>query len=97
MGTLNYTNLFTSPVSYVSISYGGSQARAACSPDNQNFIIDDKGGLYVNGVLNLRAKQHQREVVWGRNLGSHGQSGLSAHSGMYQFANGGEIPFLLMP
>ncbi len=52
VGTLNYTNLFTSPVSYASISYGGSQARAACSPDNQNFIIDDKGGLYVNGVLN---------------------------------------------
>jgi len=51
VGTLNYTNKFTSPVSYVSTSFGGSQARAACSPDNQNFLIDDKGGLYINSSL----------------------------------------------
>ncbi|MGO8766626.1 MAG: hemoblobin-interacting domain-containing protein [Limisphaerales bacterium] len=51
VGTLNYTNEFTSPVSYVSTSFGGSQARAACSPDNMNFLIDDKGGLYVDSNL----------------------------------------------
>jgi len=61
VGTLNYTNLFTSPVSYVSTSFGGSQARAACSPDNTDFLICDKGGLYVNSTLvyqqnNLSAK-----------------------------------------
>jgi hypothetical protein len=51
VGTLNYTNGFASPVSYVSTSYGGSQARAACSPDNTDFLICDKGGLYVGNSL----------------------------------------------
>ena len=47
VGTLNYTNAFTKAGQYVSDSYGGSQARSACSPDNVDFLIDDKGGLYV--------------------------------------------------
>jgi hypothetical protein len=46
VGTLNYTNGFTSPMNYTSISLGGSQARAACTLDNINWIVDDKGGLY---------------------------------------------------
>ncbi|HLX70588.1 MAG TPA: hypothetical protein VKV04_13260, partial [Verrucomicrobiae bacterium] len=46
VGTVNYTNAFTEPATYSSISFGGSQARAACSLDNTNWIIDDKGGLY---------------------------------------------------
>ena len=47
VGTLNYTNLFTKTGQYVSTSLGGSAVRAACSPDNVDFLIDDKGGLYV--------------------------------------------------
>jgi hypothetical protein len=47
VGTMNYTNKFTKTGRYVSTSYGGSAVRAACSPDNVNFLIDDKGGLYV--------------------------------------------------
>jgi hypothetical protein len=46
VGTLDYTNGFTSPMNYTSISLGGSQARAACTLDNLNWIVDDKGGLY---------------------------------------------------
>ena len=46
VGTLDYTNGFTSPMNYTSISFGGSQARAACTLDNLNWIVDDKGGLY---------------------------------------------------
>ena len=46
VGTLNYTNKFTLPASYTSISLGGSQARACVTVDDVNWIIDDKGGLY---------------------------------------------------
>jgi len=52
VGTLNYTNLFTEPASYTSLSLGGSQARAAVTVDDVNWIIDDKGGLYYgNGYI----------------------------------------------
>jgi hypothetical protein len=47
VGTLNYTNLFTKTGKYVSTSFGGSAVRAACSPNSVDFLIDDKGGLYV--------------------------------------------------
>jgi hypothetical protein len=47
VGTLNYTNKFTKTGKYVSNSLGGSAVRAACSPNNVDFLIDDKGGLYV--------------------------------------------------
>ncbi len=47
VGTLDYTNGFNLPCKYVSNSLGGSQARAACSPDSMNYLIDDKGGLYI--------------------------------------------------
>jgi hypothetical protein len=54
VGTMNYTNKFTKAGKYVSNSLGGSAVRAACSPDSMNFLIDDKGGLYVynsgNGI-----------------------------------------------
>src|SRR5581483_5422405 len=49
VGIMNYTNKFAKKGKYVSNSLGGSSIRAACSPDNVNFLIDDKGGLYVNG------------------------------------------------
>lgn len=47
VGTMDYTNKFTKTGKYVSNSFGGSAVRAACSPDNINLLIDDKGGLYV--------------------------------------------------
>ena len=47
VGTLDFTNKFTKTAKYVSNSLGGSAVRAACSPDSINFLIDDKGGLYV--------------------------------------------------
>jgi hypothetical protein len=46
VGSLNYTNAFTEPATYNSISFGGSQARAAVTVDDLNWIVDDKGGLY---------------------------------------------------
>lgn len=48
VGTMNYTNGFAKPVKYVSNSLGGSAVRAACSPDSADFLIDDKGGLFVS-------------------------------------------------
>ena len=50
VGTMNYTNKFTKTARYVSDSLGGSAIRAACSPNSVDFLIDDKGGLYVNSV-----------------------------------------------
>jgi hypothetical protein len=50
VGTMNYTNQATKTAKYVSSSFGGSAVRAACSPDSMNYLIDDKGGLYVNSV-----------------------------------------------
>ena len=45
--SLNYTNKLSIGLNYTSISLGGSQARAACVlDDDQNWIVDDKGGLY---------------------------------------------------
>jgi len=51
VGTLNYTNQFTSPIKYTSISLGGSQGRACTTQDNTNWIVIDKGGLYINNIL----------------------------------------------
>jgi hypothetical protein len=92
VGTLNYTNRFTSPVGYESVSYGGSQARAACSPDNQNFIIDDKGGLYVNGVLNYEQNNISVRSFGGATWVLTAKVAYPPTPSMYQFANGGENP-----
>ncbi|HEV2452646.1 MAG TPA: hemoblobin-interacting domain-containing protein, partial [Verrucomicrobiae bacterium] len=43
---MNYTNGLTVGATYSSTSLGGSQARAACTADDVNYFIDDKGGLY---------------------------------------------------
>jgi hypothetical protein len=49
---VNYTNQVTTPASYVSISLGGSEARAAVTVDDTSWVIDDKGGLfYGNGFI----------------------------------------------
>jgi hypothetical protein len=52
VGTMNYTNKFTKTGKFVSNSLGGSAVRAACSPDNLDLLIDDKGGLYVYNSAN---------------------------------------------
>jgi hypothetical protein len=46
VGAMNYSNVFTEPATYTSLSLGGSQARAACTVDDLSWLIDDKGGLY---------------------------------------------------
>ena len=92
VGTLNYTNKFTSPVSYVSESYGGSQARAACSPDNQNFIIDDKGGLYVNDYLNYVQNNISVRSFGGATWVLTAKVAYPPTPSMFQFANGGGNP-----
>ena len=51
VGTLNYTNLVTVPLRYSSISFGGSQGRSAATVDNVNYLVVDKGGLYINHTL----------------------------------------------
>jgi hypothetical protein len=43
---LNYTNKLIMGLRYTSVSLGGSQARSCVTPDNINWIADDKGGLY---------------------------------------------------
>ncbi len=49
---VTYSNVVKIGATYNSISFGGSQARAACSLDSTNYIIDDKGGLYQgNGFV----------------------------------------------
>ncbi|HEY5296587.1 MAG TPA: DUF1533 domain-containing protein [Verrucomicrobiae bacterium] len=92
VGTLNYTNKFTSPVSYVSTSFGGSQARAACSPDNQNFIIDDKGGLYVNSYLNYEENNISVRSFGGATWVLTAKVAYPPTPSLYQFANGGANP-----
>ena len=51
VGTLNYTNQFSKPFSYSSISFGGSQGRSCATLDNTNWLVVDKGGLYINSLL----------------------------------------------
>jgi phospholipase C/phosphodiesterase/alkaline phosphatase D-like protein len=52
VGTLNYTNGFNLNATYTSISLGGSEARSCCTFDDNNFMIDDKAGLYFgSGVI----------------------------------------------
>jgi len=87
VGTLNYTNLFTSPVSYVSTSYGGSQARAACSPDNLDFLICDKGGLYVNSSLVYEQNNLSTRSFGGATWVQTAKVAFPATASLYQFAN----------
>ena len=49
--SLNYSGQLSIGLNYTSISLGGSQARAACVlDDDQNWIADDKGGLYEGSL-----------------------------------------------
>jgi hypothetical protein len=86
VGTLNYTNKFISPVSYVSTSFGGSQARSACSPDNNNFIIDDKGGLYVNSALVYQQNNVSVRSFGGATWALTAKVAFPATASLYQFA-----------
>lgn len=69
VGTMNYTNHFTKTGEYVSDSYGGSQARSACSPDNVDFLIDDKGGLYVYDGDGLGVNVYEQNNYCTRSFG----------------------------
>ena len=51
VGALDYTNKFTSPVKYSSVSFGGSQGRSCVTLNNTDWLIVDKGGLYINNFL----------------------------------------------
>ena len=50
---MSYTNGVAFGITYTSISYGGSQARAACilGDGSGNWIADDKGGLYEGNIV----------------------------------------------
>jgi len=51
VGTLDYTNKFTSPLKYSSISFGGSQGRSCVTLNDTNWLVVDKGGLYIDNFL----------------------------------------------
>lgn len=51
VGTLDYTNKFNVPLKYSSISFGGSQGRSAVTLNNTNWLVVDKGGLYIDDFL----------------------------------------------
>ncbi|HEY4414858.1 MAG TPA: hemoblobin-interacting domain-containing protein [Verrucomicrobiae bacterium] len=87
VGTLNYTNKFTSPVGYLSTSFGGSQARAACSPDNLNFLICDKGGLYVGSSLVYQQNNISTRSFGGVAWVQTAKVAFPATASLYQFAN----------
>jgi Protein of unknown function (DUF1533) len=63
VGTLNYTNSYVNQVQYQSVSLGGSQARSACTIDDVNFIVDDKGGLYFGSGNSLNILNQNNNVV----------------------------------
>lgn len=88
VGTLNYTNGFNLPISYVSESYGGSQARAACSPDNQHFVIDDKGGIYVGNFLNYVQNNISVRSFGGATWVLTAKVAYPPTPSMYQFGDG---------
>ena len=46
-GTLNYTDALTAPIQY-DVTVGSSQARAACTVDDTDFVIADKNGIFVD-------------------------------------------------
>jgi hypothetical protein len=71
-GALNYTNQLTEPANYVSTSLGGSEARAAVTVDDINWVIDDKGGLlYGNGVISVQNNLNALNNVSVKSFGTH--------------------------
>jgi Heme-binding protein Shr-like, Hb-interacting domain len=101
VGIMNYTNLFTKTVKYVSDSFGGSQARSACSPDDIDFLICDKGGLYVGSPGGLGVNVYEQNNYCVRSFGGSAWvltqkvvAGLPSPS-VFQFNNGsiGELDY----
>ncbi len=92
VGIISNNLAFGIPVSYVSSSFGGSQARAACSPDNQNFIIDDKGGLYVNNTLVYAQNNISVKSFGGATWALTAKVPYPPQPSMFQFVNGGANP-----
>jgi len=69
--TLNYTNLVSLPMTYVSTSTGGSQPRACTTFDDYNFTVCDKAFLYY-GNINGGAPFNFNNNVVVRSFGGHG-------------------------
>jgi hypothetical protein len=46
-GTLNYTDVFSAPIQY-NVTVGSSQARAAGTVDDLDFVIADKNGIFID-------------------------------------------------
>jgi hypothetical protein len=46
-GTLDSTDAFTAPIQYA-VTVGSSQARAACTVDDTDFVIADKNGVFID-------------------------------------------------
>ncbi|HEX4350216.1 MAG TPA: hemoblobin-interacting domain-containing protein, partial [Verrucomicrobiae bacterium] len=70
-----------------STSVGGSQARAACSPDNLNFLICDKGGLYVDSSLVYQENNLATRSFGGAAWVETAKAAFPAVASLFQFAN----------
>jgi len=80
VGTLNASGTYSMPTRITGIS--GNQARAATTLDNANWIIADKGGVYLNGAstpktnANLRVVRSFGGTIYGLNAQSVTGNGL---------------------
>ena len=88
VGTLNYTNLFNLPFSYTSTSLGGSQGRSCATLDNDNWIANDKAGLYYG---------NSNAVVVNPNLNAYNNVAVRTFGGVpyvetQKTVNGSPIP-----
>ena len=88
-GALNYTNLFAKPVSYLSTSTGGSQARSCTTVNNTDFVIDDKGFLWLGGPGSINASFNNNNNVVVKAFGgqvyvlTQKSSGLDPYNAMF--------------
>jgi len=89
VGIISNNLAFSSPVSYVSTSLGGSQARSACSPDNMNFLINDKGGLYVDNALVYAQNDISVRSFAGTAYALTAKVAYPPTPSFYEFVNGG--------
>ncbi|HTB83547.1 MAG TPA: DUF1533 domain-containing protein [Candidatus Sulfotelmatobacter sp.] len=90
VGIISNNLAFNSPISYVSTSFGGSQPRSACSPDNVHFLINDKGGLYVNSTLVYQQNDISVRSFAGTAYALTAKVAYPPTPSFYPFVNGGE-------
>src|SRR5208337_387711 len=100
---VNYTNGVAIGATYTSISLGGSQARSACTLDDTNWVIDDKGGLYEgSGYIanpNINALNNVVVKTFGQSAGNNypgypsgTANGPTPYVETQKTANGSPIP-----